>query len=294
MTSLIGIVTVLFNSDDVLPGFFKSLAEQEGVVYKLYVIDNSKTDSGSRISRQLANRYGIDVEIVFNDANFGVAKGNNQGIELARHDGCDYILLSNNDIEFDNKNLFAGLVQELNDRQLDAVVPKIYYFGLDRKIWFAGGDFSKFRAITPHWGDGEDDRGQFDAISIVNYAPTCFVLMRANVFDAIGLMDEKYFVYFDDADFMWRMKSAAMRLGMAPSFNLWHKVSFSTGGQASDFTLYYGFRNRIYFIRKNFNNFWAAVSVAFVLATVVARCVVYKKKSQKIALLKGFRDGFFL
>ena len=94
---LIGIVTVLYNSDKVLEDFFTSLAAQENVHYRLYVIDNGTTDSGSRLSRELAQAHGIAAVCVFNNANVGVAKGNNQGIELALADGCTHVLLANND-----------------------------------------------------------------------------------------------------------------------------------------------------------------------------------------------------
>jgi GT2 family glycosyltransferase len=96
----IGIVTVLYNSDDVLHGFFASLAKQQGILYRLYVIDNGTTDSGTRLSQALAAEHGIDAVCVFNNANVGVAKGNNQGIELALKDACTHVLLANNDTEF--------------------------------------------------------------------------------------------------------------------------------------------------------------------------------------------------
>src|SRR5579864_1291935 len=96
----VGIVTVLYNSDEVLPEFFASLSLQKDVSFRLYVIDNGTTDSGNRLSETLAREHGIDAVCVFNNANVGVAKGNNQGIALALADGCPYVLLANNDTAF--------------------------------------------------------------------------------------------------------------------------------------------------------------------------------------------------
>ncbi len=70
----VGVVTVLYQSDDVLADFFASLAAQAGVALRLYVIDNSATDSGSLMSRQLAEAAGLDAQVVFNDANLGGAR----------------------------------------------------------------------------------------------------------------------------------------------------------------------------------------------------------------------------
>lgn len=292
-TGLIGIVTVLFNSDDVLPGFFESLARQRGVRYRLYVIDNSKTDSGCHISRELAAQYGIDAEIHFNDANVGVARGNNQGIERALRDGCEHVLLANNDIEFENPALLVNLVAQMVERQLAAIVPKIYFYGLDRKIWFAGGRFSVLRATTPHFGEGEEDRGQYDAVSLIDYAPTCFMLIRASVFEQIGKMDEKYFVYYDDSDFLWRMKQAELPVGFSAHEIVLHKVSYSTGGGVSEFSLFYGARNRIYFIRKHYSLFSSSLSLTLFFSSRILKAASLTS-SQRAAMWRGIRDGLRL
>ena len=84
---LIGVVTVLYNSDDVLPDFFKSLASQINANYKLYIYDNSPIDSGVRLAQSLSEKYSIPAVCVFNNFNYGVAKGNNQGILQAISDG---------------------------------------------------------------------------------------------------------------------------------------------------------------------------------------------------------------
>lgn len=290
---LVGIVTVLFNSDDVLPGFFESLSSQRGVHFRLYIIDNSKTDSGSSLCRELADFHGLETVIVFNDANVGVARGNNQGIELALRDGCTKVLLSNNDIEFRDSDLITNMVTFANDSGVEAVVPKIYYHSDPKRIWCAGGRFSLHAATTPHFGDGEIDGGQYDTARAIDYAPTCFMLLRADVFREIGMMDERYFVYYDDSDFMWRMKTARKRLHYWPKGQVWHKVSFSTGGGESLFSLYYGFRNRIIFVRKNYPVALRALSIAYIYATLAIKFFRYDRQKCD-AVRRGLREGFTL
>ncbi|MFP3822331.1 hypothetical protein SB658_26930, partial [Bacillus sp. SIMBA_008] len=76
-----------------------------------------------------------------------VAKGNNQGIELALKDGCDYILIGNNDIEFYQKDLFDVLIKKC---EIDKIVaPKVLYHNTNQ-IWFAGGHIDKYRALAIH------------------------------------------------------------------------------------------------------------------------------------------------
>lgn len=287
---LIGIVTVLYNSDEVLPDFFQSLASQQGIRYRLYVIDNGTTASGTRESQVLANRHDIDAVCIFNNANGGVAKGNNQGIELALADGCTHVLLANNDTQFDGSTI-ATLMTGMRERADLAATPKIMYHSQPDLIWYAGGHINGWTMRTPHYGLKARDSGEFDGPDYVEYAPTCFMLLERHVFDAVGMMDEQYFVYGDDTDFVWRMNARSIRIRYVPAAVVLHKVSTSTGGEGSPFTAYYTNRNRIYFIRKNLKGLQRWVATAYVLSTRSLRLSTLPWNSAKRAW-RGVLDGF--
>ncbi len=287
---LIGIVTVLYNSDDVLPDFFTSLGAQTDIRFRLYVIDNSAADTGIRISRSLADRYGIDIHLLFNNANVGVAKGNNQGIDLALADGCNHVLLANNDTQFapDTIRLLLEAVSGGDDL---VATPKIMYHGEPMRLWYGGGHIDAWRMRTPHHGMNEMDEGQFDKVRHVNYAPTCFMIFDTAVFARTGRMDEQFFVYYDDTDFVWRMNTLRIRIRFVPESVVLHKVSTSTGGDLSPFSLYYMTRNRVYFIRKNLRGLRKVVALGYVLST---RCVqmVLLPRALSARVWKGLRDAF--
>ena len=291
---LIGVVTVLYNSNEVLEGFFLSLQRQLAGDFDLrvYVIDNSADDSGSVLSRELGARCGVDTKVLFNNANLGVAKGNNQGIELAMADRCSHVLLSNNDVEF-GAGVIEGLVNELARSQASAVTPKIHYFDGDQRIWFVAGHFSPWTMQIHHRGIGEHDVGQFDQLRRIDYAPTCFMLFNTELFKQLGMMDEQYFVYYDDADFLWRMRQAGKTLQVLPSCLVRHKVSSSTGGDLTPFSVYYANRNRIYFLRKHLRGLQKYVALAYLLST---RLLQYRllPKAAAAKLKQGVRDGFTL
>ncbi len=286
---LIGIVTVLYNSDDVLPDFFTSLAAQSGVRFRLYVIDNSTTDSGSQISRKLAAESGIDAVVVFNNANVGVARGNNQGIELALADGCTHVLLANNDTAFESPTV-RRLLDALGHDELVST-PKIMYHDEPELIWYGGGRIDALTMRTPHFGMKQRDRGQFDRQTHVGYAPTCFMMIAAEVFGRVGRMDEQFFVYYDDTDFVWRMSHAGIRIRYVPESVVLHKVSTSTGGERSPFTLYYANRNRIYFLRKNLRGWRKVAALAYVLTTRVPRLGLLPPALGRRGW-RGISDGF--
>ena len=61
----------------------------------------------------------------------------------------------------------------------------------------------------------------------------------------------KYFLYFDDTDFMYRANRKGYNIRLCQDCFIFHKVSLSTGGEHSPVNLYYSTRNRLYFIQKN-------------------------------------------
>ena len=247
---IIGIVTVLFNSDQYLPDFFDSLSKQTNNNFILYIIDNSGHDSGSILAKNLSDFHNIRAKITINRKNLGVATGNNEGIYQALSDGCDWIVLLNNDTRF-SADFIKLISDKVNVDKLSVLVPKIYYESPKNYIWYAGGDFLKLRNhAVRHRGMDKLDDGSYDTDTLVDYAPTCAMIISSEVFKTVGFMDEEYFVYYDDTDFCYRLKKASIPIYYFPSATLIHKVGGSTGGGASLFTQCMVARNRNYFIKN--------------------------------------------
>jgi GT2 family glycosyltransferase len=275
----LGLVTVLYNSPEILEDFFFSLSCQVEVDFHLYVIDNSSIPEPLSYSKILAQQYKLSVTFIDNQGdNVGVAKGNNQGVTAALKDKCTHIGFINNDLIFKDSNVLSVLCDSFED--FDLVSPKIYAYP-EGKIWFEAGYFDLFRGTTPH-------RVNKASYKLTPYAPTCFLLCKSEIFEVCGVMDEWYFAYYDDSDFVYRVMSAGYKLGFINNVIIQHKVSTSTGGSYSDFSLYYGTRNRIYFIRKNLKS---SIPLLF---TICSRFVVIPKikASQYRLLFKAILDGF--
>ncbi len=287
----IGLVTVLFKSDDVLEGFLKSLSSQSYFDYHLYIVDNTPSLSTDNLLIELIERYPIPSFSHYkSDSNFGIAKGNNVGIEAALKDGCEFVLLLNNDIEFKQPDLFELLIKQAYERRKALIVPKIFFYDT-KKIWMAGGHFQWAKAMAFHVGEGKNDKKKYNKNAYFNYAPTCFMLIRSSVFNEIGLMDEKYFVYFDDTDFVYRAIEKGYSIYYCASLEILHKVGSSTGGDNSVFGIYYGNRNRIYFIRKHYDLLKKIIAFTFVLCTRVIKYLRYNQEQRKY-LNRGLKDGF--
>lgn len=293
MNSRIAIVTVLFNSDGVLEGFFQSLSKQVFKNYHVFFIDNQQLPHTEGLVRKWAGKYPIPgYTYIQNQKNAGVATGNNQGIQLSLEGNYTHTLLANNDIEFHQDYLLGKMAERAVTTNESLIIPKIYYYDT-RKIWMAGGYFRRNRGIVGHVADGEDDNPSNSKETYFEYAPTCFMLIANEVFKRIGIMDEKYFVYYDDVDFLYRALNSGYKILYMPNLSVLHKVSSSTGGSESTFSIYYNTRNRIYFLRKNFGPGRFIVALAFTLASRLIRAFGYNKK-QNQQLFKAIGDGFRL
>jgi GT2 family glycosyltransferase len=160
------------------------------------------------------------------------------------------VLFLNNDVEFEPET-FAVLIRELHELDCDLLAPKILFD--DRvHIWSAGGTFKPFKGyLGSHTGEGESDRGQYESPLQIRNAPGCCILARSAVFDRIGMIDAKYFVYHEDADLLFRAWKAGLSMFYTPRARIVHKVSSLTGGSKSAFTIRYNARGHVYFMLKN-------------------------------------------
>ncbi|HLO37312.1 MAG TPA: glycosyltransferase, partial [Lacibacter sp.] len=123
----IGLVTVLFKSDEVLDGFIKSISKQTHKDYILYLVDNSVNDRSNEVIADCLANYPVTAyNHIKNSDNVGVAKGNNIGIKQALEDDCTHVLILNNDIEIEQETAFASQLL-LSEKGEKIIVPKIYY-----------------------------------------------------------------------------------------------------------------------------------------------------------------------
>ena len=289
---LIGIVTVTFNSGLVLPQFLDCTFKQTHQNFILFAVDNASKDHTLCI---LSECQDGRLRIIANPDNRGVAEGNNLGIRAALKAGCSSVLLINNDTEFD-ATLFSQLDEGLGRLSADMICPKMMYFDEPERIWAAGGAFQPWLGYRiKHLGAGQIDVGQNDKAQQITYVPTCCVLIKKEVFEKIGLMDERYFVYMDDVDFMYRAMKAGIKLMYLPDAKLLHKVGCLTGGEDSPFAHRYCTRNRVYFMLKHFGTVLAA-PMLIIYQIYYVKGVLTKRLRFKAFLLKqkAFWEGFRL
>ena len=84
-----------------------------------------------------------------------------------------------------------------------------------------------------HAGVDEVDRGQFEEEKETGFATGCAVMISREVIERVGLLDDDFFLYFEDLDYSLRVKEAGLKVMYCPKSIIWHKISRSTGGAGS-------------------------------------------------------------
>jgi GT2 family glycosyltransferase len=226
-------VLVNWNGRDLTLECLRSLGKVGYRPLHLVVVDNGSTDGSVEAIR--AEFPGV--EVLPQSENLRFAGGNNVGIDRALALGSEHVLLLNNDTVVD-PGFVEALVRRMEvEKGCGMVAPKIYYYDVPDMVWFAGGAISFWTGTMKHRGIREHDHGQYDVATRIDYATGCCILVRAAAIRSVGVLDESYFMYGEDADWSMRIRSAGYGVWYEPAAKVWHKLSVSAGGHLSSFKL---------------------------------------------------------
>ena len=225
--------------------------------FTIVAVDNPSKEEFDLKSISLGS---IRLVVIKNSKNLGFSGGNNVAIKYALEIKADYVLILNNDTYVDKNFLEELLKVAETDNKIGISVPKIYFapgfeFHKDRYsqkeqsrvFWYAGGEMDWANVIGHHRGVDEVDNGQYDKTQETEIATGCCMLIKKEVFEKIGLFDDKYFLYYEDSDLSMRAKSKGFQVVYVPASIIWHKNAGSAGGSGSLLQDYYITRNRLLF-----------------------------------------------
>ena len=199
----------------------------------IMMVDNGSTDG----SVEAVHREFPAVEVVALPENRRFAGGNNEGLKRALAAGADAVMLINNDTEAAG-GLFDNLLGALErDPEAGAVAPFICFAEPRDIIWYAGGRCTPALGFAAHRGLREPDRAQYMKVESTDYITGCCLLASREAWLKVGPLDERYFIYAEDADWSLRARAAGYRLLFVPRARLWHKVSAASGA-ASPWKIY--------------------------------------------------------
>jgi len=154
----VGIVIVNYNGGKYINDCVRSVFESTYKNYMVIVVDNASTDNSVK---NLEEEFKDRITIIKNNENLGFSGANNIGIEYALQNGCEFVILLNNDTVID-KDLIHNMVSTSLSNDNAIISPKIYYYNEPNKIWSAGGGINWKKGLSYHYGFNKIDKGQFD------------------------------------------------------------------------------------------------------------------------------------
>ena len=241
---LISVVVLNWNGKRFLEECIDSLKGQTFRDFETILVDNGSTDGSAEFVEE---RYGEFIRILRNSENLGYTGGNNVGIRSARG---KWIVLLNNDT-WVHPNWLEEMVKVVgSDHRIGMWSPKICsYFKRDQIE--AVGELIYRDGLVRARGQYEQDRGQYEEMEEIFFPCGCSGMYRRVLFDEIGLFDEDFFAYGDDAEIGIRARMAGWKCLYVPKALVYHKSSGSTG-QHSPFKAFYVERNRFWITVKYF------------------------------------------
>lgn len=199
---LLTIVIISYNSGSEVERLVEQLQQEEikGWSKEIIVVDNNSDVQTVVRLKELEKKKKIGI-LTSNSRNEGFASAANKGIQQWLKRKADRILLLNQDIEIEK-----GQLDNLVSNNGYIVAPVIRIQRNKQWIYDYGGRVNYLIGRTYHI-----EKTNYDIQFIPNdidYVSGCCMLVKSSVFEKIGLLDEKYFMYFEDVDFCLRAQRA--------------------------------------------------------------------------------------
>jgi hypothetical protein len=247
---VMSIVLVCWNNKDYLDPCLKSLYDANlRYSFDVVVVDNGSSDGSQEMLRE---KYP-QVLIIQNDKNVGLGRASNQGIEATRG---KYVLLLNNDTLV-NGPAFEAMIELIEARpEAGAVGGKL--LNPDGSFQSGYADFSTLREeflIATHLGElirpGYPSHGDTNEVRAVGWLSSACLLLRRAALDQVGLLDEEYFIYGDEADLQYRLIKAGWKVYYLP-----HATTIHYGGRSMNRwrRRKMVYRGKMMFYKKNYGS----------------------------------------
>lgn len=213
--------------------------------YNIIVVDNASSlhhlnNTRLFIENEKQLKRISTCQLISSNENLGYSGGNNLGIRYAMKHGADYVFILNPDTTLE-KNALTELIK------MGETNPRIGIFGptINESGTTVYGGYSQW--LRPELSLNT----KYQLLNTSYYVSGAAMLIKKGVVKKIGLLDERYFLYFEDTDYCARSQKAGFRLNVVPDAVITHSVSTSTGSLGAPLLLRYHFRNAHLFNWKN-------------------------------------------
>jgi GT2 family glycosyltransferase len=265
------------------------VASLEGCGYdnmRVLIVVNGSSEGTAWNELSVLERYTV----LPLEHNVGFAAGNNIGVRYAMQWNPVYLLLLNNDTEVE-PGFLRLLVEALNTEHRSAAATGTIAYDPERGIvWFGGGNFQPWRGTCAcRHLDRPLSTLRASTPEYVRFLTGCALLVRAELFREAEVFDERFFLYFEDAELSLRLRRWGHQLLYVPAAKVYHKAHHKGD---TPFTLYYATRNRLLFASVVVPLAWRPVAFAWIAVAFSAKLFSWLVRRQDLfrAAMAGIRD----
>lgn len=245
----------------------------------IVVVDNESTGD---LKARVKQRFPIGIVVIENKENRGFAAGVNLGIRFAKAAGYRYVLALNNDVVFERREILPLFDSARWSGDLGLIAPVIR--NLDGSVQSAGSMVSAFTMSVT-------EISEVGTLVRPDFLTWACVLVRVSVFDVVGLLDERFFMYWEDVDFGLRCRRAGYDLAVVQDASIRHTRSTShtmAGGRIDR----YQALGTVVMARK-YGSQWIAGSVVRLGARLIKR-VAARRLRNVVQVAIGAWQGLFM
>lgn len=244
------IIILNHNGGKIIRNCLESLAKVDYPNIFLVVVDNGSTDD----SFVMIKNIFPNVHAIRNEKNLGFAAGNNVGIRYALEHCADYVLLLNQDTQVEPDFLKKLIVVAKSDSRIGILSPLIFWKRTS-EVWFSGGRINWLTMKSIH-----ERKLRSGNSYTTEFVTGCSMLIRKAVFEKIGLLSEKYFLYWEDADFSCKAEKGGFLKKVVPESRIYHFEAYSEPTSKKLYWLVYSglifFERNASFLVKLWINFY--------------------------------------
>ncbi len=259
--SPIAVIILNWNRRDDTLRCIHSLVASNDIPLDVIVVDNASTDD----SVQAIESAFPHVLIIRNERNLGFAEGNNVALRDVTAKNYEYVLLLNNDAVVAPDTITRMIAVIRNRPDVAIVGPSICYLKTPDIVWSAGGqiDWQTGDVTSTHYGRPISTL-RADPFE-VDHLSGCCMLIRVAAIRVAGLLDPRFFMYYEESEWCARFSRYGYSLMICPSARAWHDIS-PRAQEGSPAIAYYMTRNHLLFLKATRAPFGAWSH------TVVAQC----------------------
>jgi len=240
-----------------LDSLFGSLFN-ESFSYEIFIVDNGSKDATVSVIKSYQNHYNDCIIAILLDKNTGTTYPRNLALKQARG---RYIVIMDSDVEL-HQGTIAGLINNLEmNEHIGMAVPRLFYpnGNLQKSTDNFPTFFTKiFRYFFLKFVEKQENKTvQGKELCDVDYAISALWVMKREVLDNVGLLDENIFYSPEDVDYCLRIRKAGYKITYNPMVSaVHHTQEISRGFKINRATfshirgLFYYFRKHGYFLRK--------------------------------------------